>query len=671
MFDSDSALGTRSLGSDDYMGSVKLSLTDLANAAGLHHAHNKYTESLQNQPRKVKERKALEKAQDVNGGGNAAKDPLGTVTFTCSFERPTANGDQIGRSLVSAKKQPGKGTKWLTVDVLEAKDLCPVSIKSDHKPLIEVRLGGGVGSKNVQKSRTAINTLAPQWKERFEFQLENNQFSLSFSVYNHSVDLKNAMGKAFLPLHSVVEGEKATLFWLPLNSDEDLGMILVAVTITDSEQPTAPISKELEASTAATLVVKVIKANGLKGKISGKSDPFCVVQVGEQRQRTHIASKTTSPVWNREMRFQIDGIDSSLKLADVKSDIFGHIDLTVYDQDSGSKTQFLGCVRIPILSIVNDEKTHWWALKDQDMMDRVKGDLELKLDLKIDKEWMARFALFGRQPRIVTDRGGKFKPKKLQFTIGRVTTMVMSIVNFIMTVEKCVKFQLGILPGLIAGTVFQYLCHRGKLWMVPVPILMILVWNWLHVQPRSNLLQEVPDQAVRRVYDDDDASEDDPEEDNESEAEPTEKQQTGIRAKVKKVQGILQVVQDKLALVIAVVERIKHLVAGEVPLITLGLAVILILVSIVTYLVEIYLLLSILGVAFFASNFVKMYVIPAITGKKFKKIPKPNKILEILARIPSRSQLQQYRRLAPQTMSIQAARRGNVLTDGKGESADE
>ena len=663
VFDNDPIAGFSQLGKDDYMGSVELVLRPGDEKTGVHKGH---TLPLKNLKPNKKNKMVL------SGNGESSTDnPFGTLTFTCSIERPRAN-DNL--SALKEDQKTEKYTKWLTVDVLQARDLCPVSKKGDHKPLVEVRLGGKreKSKRNVQRSRPAINTLAPQWKERFEFQLAADQFSLSFSVYNQSVDPKNAMGKAFLPLHSVT-GEKANLFWLPLNSDEDLGFILVAVTITDSEpkEPVTVVGK----STAAILQVTVIKANHLKAAdIGGKSDPFCVVQVGEQRQRTQTIPKTISPVWKRNMEFQIDGIDHTLKLADVKSDIFGHIDFTVYDQDSGGKAEFLGCLRIPILSIVNHGQSQWWALKDQDMMVRVKGELELKLELKVEKEWMARFALFSRQPRLVSDRGGKFKVKKLQFTVGRVTKLLSAVVNFVGVVEMCVKWQLGIIPGLVSCTAFQYLCHCGKLWMVPVPILTILVWHWLHVQPRSDLLQAVGEKKqVRPVYDDDDASQDEPDEENETEGEETQKEKSGIRAKYKKVIQILQVVQDKLGLVVAIFERVKHLVIGEVPLITLGLAVILLLISVVTYLrylVEIHLLLSILGGAFFASNFVKVYVIPFATGKKFKKIPKPNKVLEILARIPSQSQLQQYRRLAPQTMSIQAARRGNILGDGNGGDVD-
>ena len=48
------------------------------------------------------------------------------------------------------------------------------------------------------------------------------------------------------------------------------------------------------------LIVKVIKAQGLhSADIGGKSDPFAVVEVVNDRVHTHTEYKTLMPVWQK------------------------------------------------------------------------------------------------------------------------------------------------------------------------------------------------------------------------------------------------------------------------------------------------------------------------------------------------------------------------------------
>ena len=38
------------------------------------------------------------------------------------------------------------------------------------------------------------------------------------------------------------------------------------------------------------------------GFISGKSDPFCVVRLGTQEQKTDVCDATLNPKWNKKVR---------------------------------------------------------------------------------------------------------------------------------------------------------------------------------------------------------------------------------------------------------------------------------------------------------------------------------------------------------------------------------
>ncbi|MGH0189227.1 UNVERIFIED_CONTAM: hypothetical protein FKN15_034312 [Acipenser sinensis] len=72
----------------------------------------------------------------------------------------------------------------------------------------------------------------------------------------------------------------------------------------------------------------------------GKSDPFCVVELGNDRLQTHTVYKNLNPEWNKVFTFTIKDIHSVLEV-------------TVYDEDRDRSADFLGKVAIPLLFKTN------------------------------------------------------------------------------------------------------------------------------------------------------------------------------------------------------------------------------------------------------------------------------------------------------------------------------
>lgn len=126
------------------------------------------------------------------------------------------------------------------------------------------------------------------------------------------------------------------------------------------------------------LTVKVFRATGLaSADIGGKSDPFCVLELGNARLQTQTEYKTLSPQWNKIFTFNVKDINNVLEII-------------VFDEDRDHKVEFLGrfiqflmlelekiCylgkVAIPLLRIRNGEK-RWYALKDKKLRSRAKGN---------------------------------------------------------------------------------------------------------------------------------------------------------------------------------------------------------------------------------------------------------------------------------------------------------
>ncbi len=70
------------------------------------------------------------------------------------------------------------------------------------------------------------------------------------------------------------------------------------------------------------LVVKVFCARGLMAAdLGGKSDPYAVLELDNERLQTHTQYKTVNPVWNRTFNFIVKDVNSALTI-------------TVNDEDS-------------------------------------------------------------------------------------------------------------------------------------------------------------------------------------------------------------------------------------------------------------------------------------------------------------------------------------------------
>ena len=138
----------------------------------------------------------------------------------------------------------------------------------------------------------------------------------------------------------------------------------------------------------------VYQARGLSSKdLTGKSDPFCVVELDANRLRTHTIYKTLDPVWNKSFVIPVQDIHSVVKL-------------TIYDEDTNKSNEFIGKVLIPLLTVrrtillgviftkilccfcffrysfkIKNGEKKWMALKDRKCILPVKGAIEIEATL--------------------------------------------------------------------------------------------------------------------------------------------------------------------------------------------------------------------------------------------------------------------------------------------------
>ena len=145
-------------------------------------------------------------------------------------------------------------------------------------------------------------------------------------------------------------------------------------------------------------MVKVLEAKGLANTdIIGKSDPFCVIELNNERKVTQTVCNNLTPRWDKVFQFET--------IKDVCDTLF----ITVYDEEYDEKHDFLGRLRIPLLNIRNNEQ-RWYLLKDKNLRHLAPG---------------------GNQPRIL-----------LLFSFNKVRTSTsckFHKTNEKLTVERCIK----------------------------------------------------------------------------------------------------------------------------------------------------------------------------------------------------------------------------------------
>ncbi|XP_072462229.1 multiple C2 and transmembrane domain-containing protein 1 isoform X7 [Notamacropus eugenii] len=243
----------------------------------------------------------------------------------------------------------------VSITLIEGRDLKAMDSNGFSDPYVKFRLG-----HQKYKSKIMPKTLNPQWREQFDFHLyEERGGIIDITAWDKDAGKRDDfIGRCQIDLSSL---SREQTHKLELQLEEGEGHLVLLVTLTASA--TVSISdlsvnsledqKEREAilkryspmrmfhnvKDVGFLQVKVIRAEGLMAAdVTGKSDPFCVVELNNDRLLTHTVYKNLNPEWNKVFTFNIKDIHSVLEV-------------TVYDEDRDRSADFLGKVAIPLLTV--------------------------------------------------------------------------------------------------------------------------------------------------------------------------------------------------------------------------------------------------------------------------------------------------------------------------------
>nr|XP_008531023.1 PREDICTED: multiple C2 and transmembrane domain-containing protein 1 isoform X10 [Equus przewalskii] len=367
----------------------------------------------------------------------------------------------------------------VSITLIEGRDLKAMDSNGLSDPYVKFRLG-----HQKYKSKIMPKTLNPQWREQFDFHLyEERGGIIDITAWDKDAGKRDDfIGRCQVDL-SALSREQTHKLELQLEEGEGRLVLLVTLTasatvsISDLSVSSLEDQKEREEilkrysplrifhnlKDVGFLQVKVIRAEGLMvADVTGKSDPFCVVELNNDRLLTHTVYKNLNPEWNKVFTFNIKDIHSVLEV-------------TVYDEDRDRSADFLGKVAIPLLSIQNGEQKAY-VLKNKQLTGPTKGVIYLEIDVIFNAVKASLRTLIPKEQKYIEEENRLSKQLLLRNFI-RMKRCVMVLVNAAYYVNSCLDWD-SPPRSLAAFVLFLFVVWNFELYMIPLVLLLLLTWNY-------------------------------------------------------------------------------------------------------------------------------------------------------------------------------------------------
>uniref|UniRef100_A0A7N6B2C8 C2 domain-containing protein n=1 Tax=Anabas testudineus TaxID=64144 RepID=A0A7N6B2C8_ANATE len=437
----------RDLTTDDFMGSASVLLSDLD----------------------------FDKANELSlslDDPNSLEEDMGTVLLNMSLSHRDGDnkrshvwqapllcsaGSFQSCRLAETLKKSQLWTSLVFVTLVEAQQL-PLDCLGGQL-FVRFRLG-----EQRYKSKNHCKVANPQWRESFTF----NHFLDSPEILDVELLSKEGrrpeecLGTCEVNL-SKIPVDQRQLFTHTLGQGRGRLVFLVTLTpcsgVSISDLCAAPLDEPQERQIqlekyslkrslknlkdVGYLQIKVLKATDLiAADLNGKSDPFCVLELGNDRLQTHTVYKTLNPEWNKVFTFPV-------------KDIHDVLVVTIFDEDGDKAPDFLGKVAIPLLSIRRGHQTAF-PLKKEDLGGLSKGSITLALDV-IFNPVRASIRTFQPRERRFMEDNPKFSKKALARNVLRVQTLCRAIMSTLQYIKSCFQWE-SVQRSLLAFLVKCFNC---------------------------------------------------------------------------------------------------------------------------------------------------------------------------------------------------------------------
>ncbi|XP_056288942.1 multiple C2 and transmembrane domain-containing protein 1 isoform X1 [Pseudoliparis swirei] len=552
----------------------------------------------------------------------ALKDPhhpdedLGSVDLVLVLT-PSGPVEECRDSASQRQSQLWRGL--VSISLIEGRDLVPMDPNGLSDPYVKFRLG-----PQKYRSKTVPKTLSPQWRQQFDLHMYDESGVLDVCVWDQDTGRRDDfIGRCQVDLTSLT---RETTHHLVLPLEESRGSVVLLVTLTASapvsvsDLSVTPLDDPAERrrtlgrysvwrsfsglKDVGVVQVKVLRAEGLMAAdVMGRSDPFCVLELNNDRLQTHTVYKNLNPEWNKVFTFNV-------------TDVHSVLEVSVFDEDRDRSADFLGKVAIPLLSIRNGEKKSY-TLKNKELTARSKGSILLEADVVYCPVKAALRSVVPAEQKYIEEEP-KVSKQLLQQNFNRVKRCIMVLIGYGAFINSCFQWE-STQRSLTSFVLFVVVVWNLELYMLPMALLLLLVWNYFFSSGEGASGTSMEAVFEWEVEDEDK---------QDKEAEPK-----GFLDKLHAVQEVLVSVQSALDHVASHAERIKNTVNWTVPFLSWLAMAALCSASVLLYLVP----LRYLVLAWGVNKFTKKLRDPFLIDN--------NELLDFLSRVPSDVQVMQYRQL--------------------------
>uniref|UniRef100_UPI003AAD3C81 multiple C2 and transmembrane domain-containing protein 2-like isoform X2 n=1 Tax=Centroberyx gerrardi TaxID=166262 RepID=UPI003AAD3C81 len=522
-----------------------------------------------------------------------------------------AGGSPQSRRLSEAWRKSQLWSAVVAVTLVEGQEL-PLDAQGGQL-FVRFRLG-----EQRYKSKNQCKVANPQWRERFTF----NQFLdgpdiLEVELWSKEgrrnegclgtceVDLSRVpVNQRQLITHTLHQGRGRLVFLVALSMCSGVSISdLCAAPLDEAHERQTQLDKYSLKSSMKNLCdvgflqVKVIKATDLlAADLNGKSDPFCVLELGNDRLQTHTVYKSLHPDWNKVFTFPVKDIHDALVV-------------TIFDEDGDKPPDFLGKVAIPLLSIHNGQQIAF-PLKKEDLGGFSKGSISLELEV-IFNPVRASIRTFQPKEKRFMEDNPKFSKKILARNVLRVQTLYKAIMSTLQYIKSCFQWE-SVQRSLLAFLVFVVTVWYWEFYMLPLFLVLLISRNYLQIAS-GRVSQDLDNMDLGDEDEDDEKSE-----------------RRGLMEKIHMVQETIITVQNLLEEIACFGERIKNTFNWSAPFLSNLAFLVFVIATVITYFVPIRYIILIWGINKFTKKLRNPYSIDN------------NEVLDFLTRVPSDVQKVQY-----------------------------
>ncbi|XP_064191676.1 multiple C2 and transmembrane domain-containing protein 2-like [Anguilla rostrata] len=524
-----------------------------------------------------------------------------------------AGASPQSRRLFEAHRKSQLWSAVVGVTLVEGRDLPE---DGPGEVFVRCRLGD-----QKYKSKALCKKANPQWRERFDFNhFQNGPDILEFEVCTkEGRKYEHCFGMCEVDL-SQVPANKQKLFTPVLDHGCAKLVFLITVSpcsgVSISDMCAPPLEEPEERENTLNrycwknsfknvrdvgfLQAKVIRAADLiAADLNGKSDPFCVLELGNDRLQTHTIYKTRHPEWNKVFTFPL-------------KDIHDVLEVTVFDEDGDKAPDFLGKVAIPLLSVHNGQQVSY-MLRKEDLQGLSKGTISLELEVVFNPVRASIRTFKPKEMKFIEDNP-KFSKKILARNVLRVRAITRALLYTLQYIKSCFQWE-STQRTVIAFSIFVFTVWHWELYMLPLLLLFLMAWNYVKVVYGKDSQSQDLDNIG---YDED-------EDEDEKESE-----KKGLMEKIHMVQEIVITVQNILEEIACFGERVKNTFNWSVPFLSTLACLIFTVATVLSYFIPLRYIVLIWGINKFTKKLRNPYAIDN------------NEVMDFLGRVPSDVQKVQY-----------------------------